>query len=201
MTITTLLGRRAACALVAALAVPFQTAAQTTAADPALAYPAKPVRVIVPFAPGGGSDIAARVMSHKLAGYLGQQFFVDNRPGAGGLVGVGLLVKSVPDGYTIMISTSSWMTAAALHKPPWDPVNNITPIAAVGYNPLVLSVHPSLPSKTTKELIALAHGKPAALAFATPGAGSITHLGRIQQAHSHRLRALDQGGQGRQSQA
>jgi tripartite-type tricarboxylate transporter receptor subunit TctC len=146
------------------------------AQQPAPAYPLKPVRVIVPFATGGGSDIAARVMSQKLSEHFGQTFYVENRPGAGGIVGVGVLVKSPPDGYTIMISTSSWMTAAALHKPAWDPVNNVAPVVEIGYNPLVLSVHPSVPSRNAKEFIALARSKPGDLAYATPGAGAITHL-------------------------
>jgi tripartite-type tricarboxylate transporter receptor subunit TctC len=139
-------------------------------------YPSKPVRVIVPFATGGGSDIAARNMSQKLTGELNQQFIVDNRPGAGGVVGLEVLIKSPPDGYTIMISTSSWSTAAALYKPAFDPVTDITPIAEIGYSPLTLSLHPSVPARTPKELIALARAKPGELAYATPGAGAITHL-------------------------
>jgi tripartite-type tricarboxylate transporter receptor subunit TctC len=139
-------------------------------------YPTKPVRVIVPFATGGGSDIAARNMSLKLSGELNQQFIVDNRPGAGGVVGLEVLIKSPPDGYTIMISTSSWSTAAALYKPAFDPVTDIAPIAEIGFSPLTLSLHPSVPAKTPKELIALARAKPGELAYATPGAGAITHL-------------------------
>lgn len=142
----------------------------------AQAYPAKPVRVVIPFAPGGGSDITARIMSQKLTEQLGQSFVPDNRPGAGGLVGAEVVVKSPPDGYTIMISTSSWVTSAAIHKPAFDPISNLSPIAEIGFNPLVVSVHPSLPCRTTKELIALARSKPGELAVATPGVGSITHL-------------------------
>ena len=204
MTIATPLHRIAACALVAGFGVSFHAAAQPASSfdkgsggagqaastSPGQAYPTKPVRVIVPFAPGGGSDISARVMSHKLSEQFGQQFIVDNRPGAGGLVGVGVLVKSASDGYTIMISTSSWMTAAALRKPAWDPVNNIAPIAEIGYNPLVLSVHPSLPAKTTKELIAIARAKPGALAFATPGVGAITHLAMELFVHMAKIKML-----------
>ena len=140
-------------------------------------YPAKPVRVIVPFATGGGSDIAARVMSQKLSEYFNHQFVVENRPGAGGLVGAEVTAKAVPDGYTIMISTSSWVTSAAVYKPTYNPIPNLAPIAEVGYSPLVLSIHPALPVRNTKELIALARAKPGDLAFATPGVGSITHLG------------------------
>ena len=190
MTIVTPLRRIAACALVAGLGVSCHAAAQTASTGPNQAYPTKPVRVIVPFAPGGGSDIAARVMSHKLTEQFGQQFIVENRPGAGGLVGVGVLVKSAPDGHTIMISTSSWMTAAALYKPAWDPVSNISPVVVVGYNPLVLSLHPSLPCKTTNELIALARAKPGELAFATPGVGAITHLAMELFVHMAKIKML-----------
>jgi tripartite-type tricarboxylate transporter receptor subunit TctC len=119
-------------------------------------YPVKPVRVIVPFAPGGGSDITARQFSHKLSEYLGQQFVVDNRGGAGGLIGIELTAKAPPDGYTIMMMSASFATNSALHKPAFDPINNIVPVAEFGYTPFILTVHPSLPAKTTKELIALA---------------------------------------------
>ncbi|MBI3068290.1 MAG: tripartite tricarboxylate transporter substrate binding protein [Betaproteobacteria bacterium] len=190
MTIIMPLYRIAACALVVLPAVSFYAAAQTAATGPAQAYPAKPVRVIVPFAPGGGSDITARRMSHKLAGQFGQQFIVDNRPGAGGLVGTRLVVESAPDGYTIMISTGSWTTSAATYKPAWDPINNIAPIAEIGYNPLVLSVHPSLPSRTTREFFALARSKPGELAYATPGVGSITHLAMELMVHMAKIRML-----------
>ncbi len=139
-------------------------------------YPSKAVRVIVPFATGGGSDITARNMSQRLTAELNQQFIVDNRPGAGGVVGLETLIKSPPDGYTIMISTSSWSTAAALSKPSFDPVSDIAPVIEIGYNPLVLSLHPSVPAKNPRELIALARARPGQLAFATPGIGSVTHL-------------------------
>ena len=139
-------------------------------------YPSKAVRVIVPFATGGGSDITARNMSQRLTAELNQQFIVDNRPGAGGVVGLETLIKSPPDGYTIMISTSSWSTAAALSKPSFDPVSDIAPVIEIGYNPLVLSLHPSVPAKNPRELIALARARPGQLAFATPGTGSVTHL-------------------------
>ena len=139
-------------------------------------YPSKAVRVIVPFATGGGSDITARNMSQKLTGELNQQFIVENRPGAGGIVGLETLIKSPPDGYTIMISTSSWSTAAALYKPAFDPTNDITPVVEIGFNPLVLSLHPSVPAKTPKELIALAKARPNQIDFASSGNGSTQHL-------------------------
>ena len=180
----------AAVALIAGLTVSTQLAAQTAAPGAAQAYPSKPVRVIVPCAPGGGSDITARVMAQKLAEHFGHQFIADNRPGAGGLVGAEVTVKSRPDGYTIMISTSSWLTAAAVYKPAFDPITNLAPIAEIGYNPLVLSVHPSLPSRTTRELVALARSKPGELAVGTPGLGSITHMATELFLSVAKIRAL-----------
>ena len=142
----------------------------------AQAYPAKTVRVIVPFAPGGGSDITARQVSQKLAEQLGQQFVVDNRGGAGGIIGMEFTAKSVPDGYTIMIMSGSFSASAATHKPAFDPINSIIPVIEVGFTPFVLSVHPSVPAKTTKELLALAKARPGQLIFASSGAGGLTHL-------------------------
>ena len=153
-------------------------------------YPSKAVRVIVPFATGGGSDITARNMSMKLTGELNQQFIVENKPGAGGVVGLETLIKSPPDGYTIMISTSSWSTAAALSKPSFDPVSDIAPVIEIGFNPLVLSLHPSVPAKTPKELIALAKARPGQLAFATPGIGAITHLAMELMLHMAKIDLL-----------
>jgi tripartite-type tricarboxylate transporter receptor subunit TctC len=151
-------------------------AALATGAAHSQAYPAKSVRVIVPFAPGGGSDITARQVAQKLSEGLGQQFLVDNRGGAAGLIGMELTVKSPPDGYTIMVMSGSFSATPATHKPAFDPINNIVAVAEVGYTPFVLSVHPSLPSKTAKELIALARSKPGELVYASSGIGGLTHM-------------------------
>ena len=139
-------------------------------------YPSKPVRVIVPFAPGGGSDITARQFSAKLSEILGQQFVVDNRGGAGGLIGMELIVRSPADGYAIMMMSGSFPATSALNKPAFDPINNIVAVAEFGFTPFVLTVHPSLPSRTTREFIALARNTPGGLAFANTGIGSLTHL-------------------------
>lgn len=139
-------------------------------------YPAKPVRVIVPFAPGGGSDLTARQVSAKFGELLKQQFVVENRGGAAGLIGMEATAKATPDGYTIMIMSGSFSATSATHKPAFDPINAIVPVAEVGYTPFVLSVHPSLPSKTTKELLALARAKPGEMVFASSGVGGLTHL-------------------------
>lgn len=160
------------------LAVALAVAGAALGASATLAqdYPVKPVRVIVPFAPGGGSDITARQVAQKLSEHLKQQFVVDNRGGASGLIGMELTVKSPPDGYTIMVMSGSFAATPATHKPAFDPINNIIPVSEVGYTPFVLSVHPTLPARTAKELIALAKAKPGQLNYVTPGVGSLTHL-------------------------
>lgn len=139
-------------------------------------YPSKVVRVIVPFAPGGGSDITARQFSQKLSEYLGQQFVVDNRGGAGGLIGMELTAKAPPDGYTIMMMSGSFSATSALQKPAFDPINSIIPVAEFGYTPFVLTLHPSLPAKTVKEFISLARTTKGGLSYAGTGTGGATHL-------------------------
>ena len=169
--------RHARCALAAA-ATACSTAvfAQAPSTSPGQAYPAKVVRVIVPFAPGGGSDITARQVAQKLSESLWEQFVVDNRGGAAGLIGMELTVKSPPDGYTIMVMSGSFAATPATHKPAFDPINNIVAVAEFGFTPFVLTVHPSLPSKTTKEFLALARTTKGGLTYASTGIGSITHL-------------------------
>ena len=161
------------CSVVSALSM---AAAFHSPPAAAQTYPSKPVRVIVPFAPGGGSDITARQVSQRLSELLGQQFVVDNRGGAGGIIGMELTAKSTPDGYTLMVMSGSFSATSATHKPAFDPINSIIPVAEVGYTPFVLSVHPSLPARTAKELIALVRSRPGELVYATPGVGSLTHL-------------------------
>ena len=139
-------------------------------------YPVKPVRVIVPFAPGGGSDITARVFSNKMSEFLGQQFVVDNRGGAGGLIGMELTSRSPADGYVIMMMSASFSATSAVQKPAFDPINSIVAVAEFGYTPFVLTLHPSLPAKTTKELIALARTTKGGLSYAGTGTGGATHL-------------------------
>jgi len=139
-------------------------------------YPVKPVRVIVPFAPGGGSDITARVFSNKLSEYLGQQFVVDNRGGAAGLIGMELTARAPADGYVIMMRSASFSATSAVQRPAFDPINSIVAVAEFGYTPFVLTIHPSLPAKTTKELIALARTTKGGLSYAGTGTGGATHL-------------------------
>ena len=142
----------------------------------AQAYPTKIVRVIVPFAPGGGSDITARQVSAKLTEQFKQQFVVDNRGGAAGLIGMEMVAKAPADGYTILMVSGSFSATAATNQPAFDPVNSIPGVAEFGITPFVLTVHPSLPPKTTKEFIALAKAKPDALTYASTGMGGLTHM-------------------------
>ncbi len=142
----------------------------------AQSWPVKTVRVIVPFAPGGGADLTARPVSQKLSEALGQQFVVDNRGGAGGAIGMELTAKAPPDGYTMMSVSGSFSATAATHKLPYDPFDALIPVVELGYAPNVLVVHPALPAKSTKELVALARANPGKLIFASTGIGGLTHM-------------------------
>jgi tripartite-type tricarboxylate transporter receptor subunit TctC len=139
-------------------------------------WPVKPVRVIVPFAPGGGADLTARPVSQKLSEHLGQQFVVDNRGGAAGAIGMELAARSPPDGYTIMVMSSSFSATPATRKLPFDPFTATVPVVEIGHTPSVLVVHPSLPVRSTRELIELARARPGQLIFASTGVGGATHL-------------------------
>jgi tripartite-type tricarboxylate transporter receptor subunit TctC len=144
----------------------------------AQSYPAKPVRVIVPFPPGGGTDIMARTMAEKLAARLGQQFVVDNRSGAGGALGTELAAKAPPDGYTLLMNSSSALVIGPnlVLKSPYDPLRDFAPVVLVSSAPNVLVIHPSVPAKTVKELIALAKRRPGELNYASNGVGTLSHL-------------------------
>ena len=141
-------------------------------------WPAKPVRLIVPYPPGGSADILARAIGQKLAEGMGQQVVVDNRPGAGTAIGAEATAKAPPDGYTIMLGTvSSHAINPALNPTlKYDPVKDFAPVSLVASIPFALVVHPSLPVNTVKELVALAKAKPAALNFSSAGNGTSNHL-------------------------
>lgn len=148
-----------------------------TAAAVAQSYPVRPVRVIVPFSPGGAADTPGRVLLSKLSDALGQQVVVDNRPGAGSTIGAELVAKSAPDGYTLLMISNTHVISAALYKKlNYDVINDFTPILEFGDAPNVLVVHPSLPAKTVKDLIALAKAKPGQIDYASSGNGSSQHL-------------------------
>ena len=150
--------------------VPAMAAAQT--------YPAKTVRLVVAFAAGGTTDILARVLAQKLTAATGQQFIVDNRPGAGGTLGSDLVAKSPADGYTLNFgSTSSIAVAPSLYPNlPYDLLRDFTPVTELAVGPIVLAVHPSLPARNVTELIALAKARPATLNFGSSGNGTSLHL-------------------------
>jgi tripartite-type tricarboxylate transporter receptor subunit TctC len=148
----------------------------TTPSAPAQPYPTKPVRVIVPFVPGGGVDFAARLIAQKLPEFFGQQVVVENRGGAGGVLGVEAGVKSAPDGYTLIMISSSYPVSPSLYKINYDPIADITPVIMVATGPFVIVVHPSLPVKTTQELIALAKARPGQINYASSGTGGGVHL-------------------------
>jgi len=139
-------------------------------------YPAKPVRIIAPFAPGGGTDFIARLVAQKLTERLGQQVIVENKPGAGGNLGAEFAVKSAPDGYTLLLIAGSYTVNPSIYKLSFDPVNDISPIVQLSQGPFVVAVHPSVPAKTLKELIDYARKEPDKLSYASAGSGSITHL-------------------------
>ena len=139
-------------------------------------YPTKPVRIIAPFAPGGGTDFIARVAAAKLTETLGQTVIVDNRPGAGGTLGADLGAKAPSDGYTLTLVAGSYSVNPSLFKINFAPVNDITPIIQLSQGPFLVVVHPALPVKNIKDLIALGKQKPGGLIFASSGAGSIIHL-------------------------
>ncbi|HWI38411.1 MAG TPA: tripartite tricarboxylate transporter substrate binding protein [Burkholderiales bacterium] len=149
-------------------------------AAPAFAqtYPSKPVRFVVPYAAGGATDLIARVIGERLSAHLGQPFVIDNRPGAATLLGAQLVAKAEPDGYTLLMATSTTLAInASLYKNlPYDPVKDFAPISLAIQHPFVLLVDPKLPVHNVKELVALAKSKPGQLAYASGGSGSFPHL-------------------------
>jgi len=166
-------GRRAALSLAATLAILAPHAAR--AAD---AYPAKPVRFVVAFPPGGGTDIIARSIAQKLAERIAQQVVVDNRPGAGGNIGTDIVAKSAPDGYTMLMGSAGPLAinASLFGKMPFDPIKDLAPVTLAASTPNVLVVHPSLKAATVEELIALAKARPGEINFASSGHGTPAHL-------------------------
>jgi tripartite-type tricarboxylate transporter receptor subunit TctC len=159
------------------MAVACAAASVITTVAMAQQYPSKPIRLIVPFPPGGGNDIVARTINIKLPSLLGQNVIADNRAGAGGNIGAELAAKSPPDGYTLLIANNSLTVNLSLYsKLPYEPFRDFVPIAMGATSPNMIVVHPSLPARNVKELIALAKSKPGQITFATPGPGTPTHL-------------------------
>lgn len=165
--------------LLAAASVCF---AQSKSSD----YPNKFVRLIVPYAPGGSSDVLARTVGQKLGDSLGQTFVIDNRPGAGSMIGTDVAAKATPDGYTIILSDMPHTINPSIHaKVPYDPVKDFSPITVIGVSPMFLFAHPSLKVQNVKEFIALAKSQPGKIAIASGGTGATTHLAaELLQTHA-----------------
>jgi tripartite-type tricarboxylate transporter receptor subunit TctC len=163
--------RLAACAIFAFAALQAGSAA-------AQAYPAKPVRLMVPFPPGGSTDIVARIVAQKLGAQLGQQLVIENRGGAGGTLGTAVVAKAPPDGYTLVVGTTSTHVVApsVYQKLEYDPVKDFAPISLIGTTPYLLVVNPNVPAKSVQDLVALMKAQPGKLNYASAGVGSTTHL-------------------------
>lgn len=166
---------RIACAcLFATLATHVANTAQAAAAD---GYPQKPIRVLVPFSPGGGTDLLMRALQEKLDRAFGVSVVIDNRPGAGGTLGVTLASKAPPDGYTFLVTSASYTFAPGLYKDlAYDALKDFKPLSMLTQQPLILAVHPSMPVKSVKDLLALAKKHPKGVFYASAGIGSNLHM-------------------------
>jgi tripartite-type tricarboxylate transporter receptor subunit TctC len=161
------------CAAIAALILPGVGGGAATAAD---AYPTRPIRLIVPFPPGGSNDIVGRVIGQQLGERLGKPLVIDNRGGAGGLIGTETAIHAQPDGYTLLVISVAYSYSPAIYKLPYDSVKAIAPIAQLGTGPNSLVVHPGVPANSVKDLVALAKAKPGQLNYATAGIGTFQHM-------------------------
>jgi tripartite-type tricarboxylate transporter receptor subunit TctC len=147
-------------------------------AAPAQEYPSRTVRIIVPFSPGGGTDLIARLIAQKLTQSLGSTFIVENRPGAGGTVGTAIVAKSPPDGHTLLVVSSSHGINPSVYRSlPYDTMRDLAPVSLLMSGPALLVTHPSVPAKSVKALVALARAQPGALTFGSAGVGTPPHLG------------------------
>jgi tripartite-type tricarboxylate transporter receptor subunit TctC len=160
---------RIACASVRAALITLSTIPLATAA-----YPEKPIRLLVPFAPGGGTDLLCRALQDRLERAFGVGIIIDNRAGAGGTIGVTLASRAAPDGYTFLVTSASYTFAPGLYKKdlPYDAINDLKPLSMLTQQPLILAVHPSMPVKSVKDLIALARQRPKDIFYASAGVGS-----------------------------
>ncbi|HEX6412861.1 MAG TPA: tripartite tricarboxylate transporter substrate binding protein [Burkholderiales bacterium] len=164
-----------------ALAAPYAAAQQ---------YPSKPVRIIVPFAPGGGSDFTARLMAQKLTERYGQSFIVENRAGAGGNLGAELALKAPPDGYTLLLISASYTVNPSVYKLSFDPIKDIAPVIQISGGPYVVAVHPSVPAKTLAEFVNYARAQPEKLAYGSSGNGSVMHVSTAYFLDSAKIKVL-----------
>jgi len=182
--------------LAAAVAFCFSAAVTPASAQPP--YPAKAVRIVVPYAAGGGTDVQARVIGAKLSDLWGQSVIIDNRPGGGTVLGTELVSRAPPDGYTLLIGTATHVVNVWLYpKLPFDPIRDFEPVTLITASPNILVVHPSLPAKTTKEFIALARSRPDQIAYGSSGNGGTGHLAMElikQMAHVRAVHVPYKGG-------
>ncbi|OGA54118.1 MAG: hypothetical protein A3G24_01545 [Betaproteobacteria bacterium RIFCSPLOWO2_12_FULL_62_13] len=139
-------------------------------------YPAKPIRIVVPFTPGGSNDLVGRIVAQKFLETWGQPAIIDNRPGAGSTIGIELVVRAAPDGYTLLATSGGIAINVSLYRLQFNPVTDLAPVALVAQMPYLLAVNPSVPAKSTQDLINLAKAQPGKLAFASSGAGTSSHL-------------------------
>ncbi len=160
-----------------ALAFAPDAGAQATSTGSGQAWPARPIRIVMPFAPGGGADLMGRLFAKRFTETLGQTVVAENRPGAGGLIGAELVARSAPDGYNILVTTASISVNVNLHKKlAFDPVKDLAPVSLLTSVPLMLVVHPSVPANTVRELVLLAKKRPGGMNAGTNGAGTTSHL-------------------------
>lgn len=187
------MSRRTIVSVLAAI-TPLGAALMVLAAGPAHAqpsatgtdYPTKYVRFIVPYAPGGSSDVLARTIGQKLGEAFGQTFVIDNRPGAGSMIGTDVAAKATPDGYTLILSDMPHTINPSIYrKVPYDPIRDFAPVTVIGVSPMFLFAHTSFKARNVKELIALAKTQPGKIAIASGGTGATTHLAaELLQAHA-----------------
>lgn len=165
---------KALCAVAVAIVTPVISGPSAFAQD----YPSRPIRLIVPFAPGGVSDTSARVIADRLGQRLGQQIVVDNKPGASGNIGSAMVAQSAPDGYTLLLGFDGTIVINphVFPKVPFDPVKDFVPVGKIGDAALILITHPSVPAKTLKELVAYSQTRPEGLSYGSAGTGSTPHL-------------------------
>ncbi len=168
--------RRFSCALFSVLAVNIASA-QGSSTPPAPGYPTKSIRMLVGFAPGGGTDVTARLFAQKFSEAMGQTVLVDNRAGAGGNIATDLTAKAVPDGYTLLMTVSSHAINVSLYSMrPYDPVRDFAPVSVVAVAPNILTAHPSVPVVSLHDLVTLAKAKPGVITYGSPGSGTAQHL-------------------------
>lgn len=139
-------------------------------------YPSKPIRIVVPFTPGGSNDLVGRIVAQKFYETWGQPAIVDNRPGAGSTIGIELVVRAAPDGYTLLATSGGVAINVSLYRLPFNPITDLAPVSLIAQMPYLLAVNPSVPAKSTQDLIKLAKAQPGKLSFSSSGAGTSSHL-------------------------